>query len=464
MTQLSLGWLEWLALPNLELPAIKAKIDTGARTSSLHAFAIEPFGPSESPMVRFGVHPIENDDSIEVFCTARVVDRRHVTSSNGEPELRYIIETSVNVGDHEWPIEMSLSNRESMSHRMLLGRTALEAKNIVIDPRAEFLQEQLSYDIYGGAPSYPPIPQPLTIALLTMEPENYSSRRLIEAGREAGHIMEPINTLNCYMDINSLSSVVHYDGRPLPQFDAVIPRIGASITPYGSAVVRQFAMTGAYCLNSAESILTSRDKLLSYQLLARHRFTLPTTAFAHSPRDTRDLIEIVGGSPLVVKLMQSTQGKGVVLAETRKAAESVIDAFRGLNANFLVQEFISNANGSDIRCLVLGGRVIASMRRHAAQGDFRSNLHQGGTAEKVKISKEERKIAVRAAKLMGLSFAGVDVLRSDKGPLVLEINSSPGLQGIEAVSGKDIASEIISHIETKVEKPLVKKASVSSAA
>ncbi len=448
-----LGWREWVSMPQLGLPAIKAKIDTGARTSALHAFSIETFGPEHQPKVRFGVHPVEDRGDIEVYCTAKVIDRRQVISSNGQSELRYIIRTPIKIGDREWPIEISLSNRETMAHRMLLGRTALEAQEAVVEPWAEYKQTRLSADVYKMAAQQQTVARPLRIALLTMEPENYSNQRFIAAAEARDHVIEPIRTARCYMDINSLSSTVHCDGAALPYFDAVIPRIGSSITTYGTAVVRQFEMTGAFCLNSATAIANSRDKLLAHQLMAMSRLPMPTTAFASSPYDTDDLITMVGGPPLVVKLLRSSQGKGVVLAENKKSAQSVIDAFRNADADFLVQQFIADAAGQDIRCIVLDGKVIATMRRQAPSDDFRANLHKGGSAHEVKITSEERKMAVKAAKIMGLKFAGVDLLRSKNGPLLLEVNSSPGLEGIEKTTGLDIAGQAMDFIESQTFKP-----------
>ncbi len=448
-----LGWREWVSMAQLGLPAIKAKIDTGARTSALHAFSIETFGPEHQPKVRFGVHPVEGRDDIEVYCTATVIDRRQVISSNGQSEMRYIVRTPVKIGAREWPIEVSLSNRETMAHRMLLGRTALEAQAAIVQPWAEFRQTPLSFDIYKAKSGQPSVRRPLRIALLSMEPENYSNGRFIEAAEARDHVIEQIRTLRCYMNINSLASNVHCDGAALPFFDAVIPRVGASVTAYGTAVVRQFEMTGAFCLNPATAIANSRDKLLAHQLMAQSGLPMPVTAFASSPHDTDDLIAMVGGPPLVVKLLYSTQGKGVVLAENKKQAQCVIDAFRNADANFLVQQFVADAAGQDIRCIVLGGKVIAAIRRQAPLDDFRANLHKGGTAHEVKITAEERRIAVRAAKIMGLSFAGVDLLRSEKGPLLLEVNSSPGLGGIEKTTGVDIAGQVMDHIGSRTFQP-----------
>jgi len=287
----------------------------------------------------------------------------------------------------------------------------------------------------------------MKIAVLSRKPQLYSTQRLAEACEERGHEAHVVDTLRCYMDITSHRPAVYYRGEKLTDFDAVIPRIGASITFYGTAVVRQFEMMGVYSVNESVAITRSRDKLRSMQLLARKGIGLPVTGFAHSTKETDDLIRIIGGAPLVIKLLEGTQGIGVVLAETDKAATSVIEAFRGLKANILVQEFIKESSGEDIRCFVIGDRVVAAMKRKGKEGEFRSNLHRGGTAEMIKITPEERSTAVRAAKIMGLNVSGVDLLRSNHGPVVMEVNSSPGLEGIEKASGKDIASAIVRHIE-----------------
>ncbi|WP_416137448.1 30S ribosomal protein S6--L-glutamate ligase [Halomonas sp. HK25] len=285
------------------------------------------------------------------------------------------------------------------------------------------------------------------IALLSRNRNLYSTRRLVEAAEQRGHSARVVDTLRCYMSIASHHPSIHLKGQELEPFDAVIPRIGASVTFYGCAVLRQFEMMGTYVLNDSVGITRSRDKLRSLQLLSRKGLGLPITGFAHSPDDIPDLITMVKGAPLVIKLLEGTQGIGVVLAETNQAAESVIQAFLGLKANIMVQEYITEARGADIRCLVIGDKVVASMKRQAAAGEFRSNLHRGGSASVIRITPEERSTAIRAAKAMGLRVAGVDLLRSNHGPVIMEVNSSPGLQGIEAATGKDIAGLIIEHIE-----------------
>jgi len=286
----------------------------------------------------------------------------------------------------------------------------------------------------------------MRIAILSRRPSLYSTTRLKEAGKNRGHEMFVVDYLRCYMDITSRRPQVIYQGEPL-KVDAIIPRIGASNTFYGTAVVRQFEMMGVFASNESQAISRSRDKLRSLQLLARDGVGLPVTGCAHSTKDIDGVISLAGGTPLVVKLIEGTQGVGVILAETKKAAQAVIEAFRGLDANILVQEYIKEAGGSDVRCFVVGGKVVASMKRQAGPGEFRSNLHRGGTAEKVKITPEERSTAVRAARTMGLNISGVDVLRSNHGAVVMEVNSSPGLEGIEKSTGVDVAAKIIEFIE-----------------
>ncbi|WP_172728321.1 30S ribosomal protein S6--L-glutamate ligase [Kluyvera cryocrescens] len=287
----------------------------------------------------------------------------------------------------------------------------------------------------------------MKIAILSRDGTLYSCKRLREAARRRGHIVEVLDPLSCYMNINPASSSIHYKGQQLPHYDAVIPRIGSAITYYGMAALRQFEMLGSYPLNESVAITRARDKLRSLQLLARQGIDLPVTGIAHSPDDTSDLIDMVGGAPLVVKLVEGTQGIGVVLAETRQAAESVVDAFRGLNAHILVQEYIKEAKGRDIRCLVVGNEVVAAIERRAKDGDFRSNLHRGGVATVADITAAEREIAVKAAQTLGLDVAGVDILRASRGPLVMEVNASPGLEGVETTTGIDIAGKMIEWIE-----------------
>ena len=292
----------------------------------------------------------------------------------------------------------------------------------------------------------------LKIAILSRNTRLYSTKRLVEAGIKRKHDMYVIDPLRCYMNIATDNPEIHFKGRKLEGFDAIIPRIGASVTFYATAMLRQFEMTGTFTLNDSDAIIRSRDKLRSLQLLSREGIGMPVTGFAHSPDDTEDLMTLVGDAPVIIKLTEGSQGQGVVLAETRQAAESVIDAFRGLDAHFMVQRFVKEARGADIRCFMVGKKVVAAMKRQARRGEFRANLHRGGSAEAVTLGHKERDMALMAADILGLNVAGVDIIRSTQGPLVLEVNSSPGLEGIETASKKDIAGEIIKFVEKKAKK------------
>lgn len=287
----------------------------------------------------------------------------------------------------------------------------------------------------------------MKIAILSRNPRLYSTQTLVQVGKSLGHEMVVLDPLKCYMNLEAHNPSIHYKGEPLSHFDAVIPRIGASVTFYGTAVLRQFEMMGVWPLNESVAITRARDKLRSLQLLARKGLGLPVTGFANSPSNINDLINMVGGTPLVIKLLEGTQGIGVVLAETREAAESTIEAFMGIKVNIMVQEYIKEAEGADIRCIVVGDKVVASMMRRAKAGDFRSNLHRGGTASRVKITTEERSTALAAAKAVGLNVAGVDIVRSKRGPVVLEVNASPGLKGIETTTEANVALAILQFIE-----------------
>jgi len=445
------GSSEWVAIPSMSIPAIKAKVDSGAKTSSLHASNIEQFTRNNEKWLSFEVLPIQNNRSTKVICEAKLVDRRYVKSSNGEKEKRPVVRVVMEVGGLAFEAEVTLTNRDTMGYRMLLGREAMHGR-MLVDPselncHGTYNKEELN-QFYGQDDV---IKSNLHIGLLASNPDLYSNQRIIEVGEARGHTMHFLNLKQCYMKMDAESPEALYrGGKSLSMIDAVIPRIRPSMTFYGCALTRHFESIGKYALNSAESITHSRDKLFSMQLMLQKGLDIPTSGFANSPMDTNDLIEIVGGAPLIVKLLQGTQGNGVVLAETKKAAESVINAFKSLNANLLVQEFVKEARGKDLRCFVIDGKVVASIERSAAVGEFRANIHKGGTAKVVKISADEKTLAIKAAKAFGLKVAGVDIIRSNKGPLLLEVNSSPGLEGIEAATGKDIASLMIQSIEKKL--------------
>jgi ribosomal protein S6--L-glutamate ligase len=442
-----LGSEEWISFPDLGIPTIKARVDSGAKTSALHAINIAPFVKDGEHWVKFDINPIQKNLKTIISCEAPMVDKRMVKSSSGFRESRFVIKTTLRLGDAQWPIELTLTNRDSMGFRMLLGREAMSGRALV-DPEQTYLKGHTGDDIqeiYKDAVRSKP---GLRIGLLASNPELYSNRRIMEAGEIRGHEMQFLNIKECYMKLDATQPEIHYrGGKILNHFDAIIPRIRPSITFYGCALTRQFEGMKVFCLNSSSAITQSRDKLYSLQLLLNNEIEIPTTGFANSPLDTDDLIKMVGGSPLIIKLLEGTQGKGVVLAETKKAAESVINAFKSLNANILVQEYIKEANGKDIRCFVIDGKVVASIQREAPPGEFRANIHLGGTASVIKPTAEEKRIAVRAAKAMDLKVAGVDIIRSSKGPLLLEVNSSPGLEGIEGATNIDIAGKMIQAIE-----------------
>lgn len=446
-----IGNQEWCAFPELGIPAIKARVDSGAKTSSIHAFNIHRFRRDGVSWVSFEVHPIQNNRRIVIRCERPIVDKRVVKNSSGMSETRYVITSMLKLGEQLWEVELTLANRDSMGFRMLLGREAMNGK-LVVDPSVsnalgDVSDEQIKSH-YGQTQA---IKSGLKIGLLASNEKLYSNQRLLEAGQERGHEMSFLNINQCYMKLDASEPEARYrGGRVLNDLDAVITRIRPSMTFYGTALARQFESMGIYTTNSSTAITQSRDKLFSLQLMLKSGIDIPTTGFASSPMDTHDLIDMVGGAPLIVKLLEGTQGRGVVLAETKKAAESVINAFKSLRANLLVQKFIKEANGKDLRCFVINGKVVAAIERTAAPGEFRANLHQGGSAAVVKITKQERALSIKAAKALGLQVAGVDIIRSNNGPLLLEVNSSPGLEGIENATGKDIAGMVISSIEKKL--------------
>jgi len=451
MTKRIIGSEEWCELPQLGIPAIMARIDSGAKTSAIHAFNITTFRKGTVLWVSFEIHPLQKNRDTVVRCEAEVVDKREIKSSSGISEKRYIVKSQIKLGDENWDIELSLSNRDSMGYRMLLGREAMRDR-LLVDPSDNFMVGDYSaQDLDQKYGKLQKASSGLKIAVLASNPNLYSNQRLIESGTARGHNMMFLNIKQCYMKLDADTPEIHYrGGRVLNDIDAIIPRIKPSITFYGAALTRHFESLGVNTLNLSQSIIQSRDKLFSLQLLLKNGLDIPTTGFANSPIDTEDLIEMVGGAPLIIKLLEGAQGTGVVLAETKKAAESVINAMKSLKANLLVQEFIKESDGKDIRCFVVDGKVVASMERCAKPGEFRANVHKGASTSAIKVTPEERKMAIKATKVLGLQVAGVDILRSKRGPLLLEVNSSPGLEGIEDATGKDIARDMIIAIEKKL--------------
>ncbi|GGG41143.1 alpha-L-glutamate ligase [Croceivirga lutea] len=446
-----IGSEEWCVFNELGVPGIKARVDSGAKTSSIQASNIKLIVRGTQEWVKFEINPLQENRSISLQCQAPLVDRRMVKSSSGISEERLVVKSAVTLGDSTFDIELTLANRDTMEYRMLLGREALNNRYIVNSAENFLIQDFTEEEIEQRYAPFYKEKTGLRIGLLASNKELYSNKRIMEAAKARGHDITFLNVELAYMKLDALSPEIRYrGGNILNAFDAIIPRIKPSVTFYGCALLRQFDALGVYCQNSAEAIKQSRDKLFSSQLFSKHDIHIPTTGFAKSPMDTKDLIKMVNGAPLIIKLLESTQGKGVVLAETNKAAESVINAFKSVQTNILVQEFIKEAGGQDIRCFVVNGKVVAAMQRQAQKGEFRANIHQGGKASIIKITAEERKLALKAAKVLNLAVAGVDIIRSNKGPLLLEVNSSPGLEGIENATGKDIANQMIQAIEKKL--------------
>lgn len=445
------GSEEWCALPELGIPAIKVRVDSGAKTSSLHAFNIRPFSRAGQPWVSFEVHPVQGNRRTIVRCEAEVIDKRVVKSSSGLGEKRYVVKTVLRHRDQQWSIELTLTNRDSMGFRMLLGREAMNGR-MLVDPATAFMGGRISAsridEIYQ---SHTRDSAGLRIGLLASNPDLLSNQRILEAGEERGHRIRFYDVRQCYMKLDAEHPEIHYrGGKLLNNLDAVIPRIRPDLTFYGCALVRQFESLGIYSLNCADAISRSRDKLYSLQHLLQHGLPIPTTGFADSPLDTDDLIDMVNGAPLVVKLLEGPHRRGAVLAESRTAGESLINAFRSLQANLLVQEYIHEAEGRSIRLLVVDNKVVCAAERQSEPGQLRSHRPSGNSASLARLSADERKLALRASKVMGLKVAGIDIIRSRKGPLLLEVNSCPALGDLEEASGKDLAGTLISAIEKQL--------------
>ncbi|CAG37121.1 30S ribosomal protein S6--L-glutamate ligase [Desulfotalea psychrophila] len=446
-----IGSEEWCSFPELGIPAIKARVDSGAKTSSIHAVNIQTFQRDGEEWVSFEVHPLRIDRRTVVRCQRPVIDKRIIKNSSGNSETRFVIRTPLKLNKKVWDIELTLSNRDAMGFRMLLGREAMMDR-LIIDPALQCALGEVSKESLGKAYTKEETRKGgLKIGILACNESLYGNQRLLEAGRERGHEMLFLDIKQCYLKLDTLEPEVHYKGRLLNDLDAVLTKIGSNITPYATALSRQFESMGIYTCNSSSAISQSGDKLFSLQLLLKSGINIPITGFANSPIDASDLIEMVGGAPLIIKLLEGGQGQGPILAKTKNAAESLINTFKFLRANLLVQQFIKEANGKILRCLVINGKVVASIERTAASGELSSNTHQDGKSSIVKITPEERSLALKAAKVLGLQIASVDIINSKAGPLLLEVNSSPELEGIEIATGKDIAGMVISSIEKKLQ-------------
>lgn len=441
------GSEEWCVFPSLKIPAIKARVDSGAKTSAIHAFNIHSFRRRGEEWVRFYVHPLQNDRKSVVECEAPVVDRRVIKSSTGTAEKRFVIRTAVELGDNYWEVELTLTNRDSMGYRMLLGREAMLGR-MLVDPAESFCAGSFTSEelkaFYGETEQQ----AGLKIGLLASDPDLYSNRRILEAGTARGHEMVFLNIKQCYVKLDRENPEVHYlGGHQLTDFDAVIPRIRPSMTFYGCALTRHFASLGIYTLNSANAISHSRDKLSMLQTLQLADIPIPTSAFANSPVDIEDLIAMVGGPPLLVKLLDGAQHRGIALAETQTQAESLIGRAESRRANMLVQKFVSEAGGKSLRCVVVDGKVVSAVEMTAVLDSYRKrrpDAYPAGPTD------EERQLAVKAAKTLRLKVGGVDMVRSSSGPQVISVTAVPGLEEVERISNKDIAGKMLA----AVEKPL----------
>lgn len=450
-----IGWEEWIALPELNLPAIKAKVDTGAKTSALHAFMVKKIKVEGEVKVRFGIHPIPEQPEIEVYCTALLVDEREIISSNGQVELRYVIQTMAQFGKEKWPIEISLTDRETMAYRMLLGRSAMEGRLVVV-PGRSFLLGKQSANVYNKMVSKRP-KRKLHFCILSESAKYYSTKRLVSHAERQGHQVSVIDPTRCYVDISASQPTVHYQETPLPYFDVIIPRINPATTFYGVTILRQFESLGIFTLNSATAISHSRDRLLAHQLLNRSGVEMPATAFAHNPKDIKGMISLLGGAPLAIKLLESTSSKRMlVLAQTNKAAEAVIKTVRGLNANFIAQQYVKERNAKNIWCIVLGNKVIAAIQKSSFQ-DSNGNGETEREMVPIVLSVTEKKMAVKAARILGLKFAGVNMLRTKEGPKILDVNSSPALRNIETVTDINIVELVIQYLESHARPRLPKR-------
>ncbi|MGQ9426662.1 RimK family alpha-L-glutamate ligase [Gilvimarinus sp. F26214L] len=438
------GSEEWCVFPSLNIPAIKARVDSGAKTSAIHAFNIQGFRKNDEDWVSFQVHPLQNDRKSVVQCEAPVVDRRVVKSSTGTAEKRYVIRTDIELGDNYWEVELTLTNRDSMGYRMLLGREAMLGR-MLVDPAESFCGGQFSEDELKAFYGENEHQSGLKIGLLATDPGLYSNRRILEAGTARGHEMVFLNIQQCYVKLDMDNPEVHYlGGHTLTDFDAVIPRIRADVTFYGCALTRHFASLGIFALNTADAISHSRDKLLSLQALQSADIPIPTTAFANSPVDIDDLIAMIGGPPLLVKQLDGGHHKSIKLAETREQARAFINDAESRHANMLVQHYVSEAEGKSLRCFVVDGKVVASMEMTTDFND-RKKMRRSGRA--VRSSDTEKQLAVRAAKALRLKVAGVDMLRSANGPLVIGVTAVPSLEEMERVTNKDIAGKMARAVE-----------------
>lgn len=442
-----IGRAEKIDLRDYALKSIPAKVDTGADSSSIWASAVN----EDTEGLHFAMFGPGNKHYTGEIFTVHKPDysQTQVENSFGHSETRYKVKLSITLKGRHIRATFTLSDRASKTYPVLLGRKLLHGKFLVdvadgspLRTAERAKSDQLQKKLQESAPKR----SGLKIAILSKGPGNYSTRRLREEALVRGHEVRIVNYAKCYVTLESGKPVVRYEGESLRDIDVIIPRIAANLTGYGSSIVRQFEMQNIPTSTTSIAIVRSRDKLRSTQLLAKTGIGIPKTVFARETADVDDVLDQVGGAPVIIKVARGTHGNGVVLAETRKAAKAVMQAFYVEGVSFIVQEYIAESAGADIRAFVVNGKVVASMKRQSLNDDFRSNLHQGGEGTPVKLTDDERRTAIKAAKAMGLPVCGVDMMRSDRGPLVLEVNSSPGF-GIEKVTGHNVATKIIEYVE-----------------
>ena len=441
------GSEEWCAFPDLSIYAIKARVDSGAKTSSIHAFNIKTFERNDAQWVSFEVHPLQKNATTVVRCEALVIGRRIIKSSNGTSEKRTVIATLFSIGDKSWPVELTLTNRDNMGYRMLLGREAMKGR-ILVDPAKSCCLGSLSSatikSYYGESRKRK---NGLSIGLLATGKNFYSNQRLMEAADEHGHQIHFLDIKQCYIKMETEVPIIYNDHVRVGGLDAVITRIPPSMTLYGTALTRQFENMGVYTMNSAAAINHSRDKLYSLQLFLKKGLAIPTTVFATPSTDTNKLIETVGGVPLIVKQLDGSLDRATIFAETQEAAESSINSFKSLQAKLLLQEYVNGANSKLLHCYVVAGKVVASIQRQTSTKTGSMSKQHTLPATAIRINADERSLAIKAVRSLGLKFASVEIIRSQRGPLLLKITPSAKIEDYESISEKDIAGMIITSIE-----------------
>lgn len=443
-TQTIIGSEEWCSLPELVVPAIKAHINSSISISCLRVYNLQTLMTGGALHVRYDIHPLQHNLSTRIRCESLVTNRKQLDNTRC-----YVIQNTLQLGENTKKIDIALVTTDINDYRFNLNADAVEG--YLIDLQRKCLlgkkKPQELKDVYGNSSEQKKC---LKIGLLATNKLLYSHRRLIDAGQERGHDIQFYNIEECFFKLDSDEPEIRYRGELLNELDAIIPRIRPSLTFYGCALARQFESMGIFSLNSANAISRSRDKLESLQIMQKNGITIPRSAFSSSPRHNEQLIDAVDGAPLIIKLLSGTQGQGVILTDSHRSTESVIEAFQTSKTPILIQKFIEESNGCDLRIFIIDGKVIAAMKRIATEGEFRANVHKGASVHKAVLNEQERHLAVQAAKSFGLHVAGVDIIQSENGPMVLEVNSSPGLEGIEKTTDKDVAKAMIKAIERRL--------------